>query len=76
MDRIALGVSFVVALRNERHGRGASRVRLTGSSDLWSACTARAADMPITTRNAEHFERVPGVEVEVVPYATQDFVRY
>jgi len=37
--------------------------RLIGTNDLWIACTARAAGVPIVTRNVEHFERVPGLEV-------------
>lgn len=37
--------------------------RLIGTNDLWIACTAKAAGVPIATRNAEHFERVPGLEV-------------
>jgi predicted nucleic acid-binding protein len=37
--------------------------RLIGTNDLWIACTARAADVPIATRNVEHFERVAGLEV-------------
>lgn len=42
--------------------------RLIGSNDLWIACTARAAAVPIATSTAEHFERVPGLDV--VRYAT------
>jgi predicted nucleic acid-binding protein len=38
--------------------------RLIGSNDLWIAATALAYKMPIVTRNAEHFRRVPGLEVE------------
>jgi tRNA(fMet)-specific endonuclease VapC len=37
--------------------------RLIGSNDLWIACTARAADLPIVTRNVVEFRRVPGLEV-------------
>lgn len=37
--------------------------RLIGSNDLWIACTAKTAGVPIATRNVEHFERVPGLEV-------------
>ena len=43
------------------------RGRLIGSNDLWIACTARAAELPILTRNADEFRRVPGLQV--VEYA-------
>ena len=38
--------------------------RLIGSNDLWIAATALAYKMPVVTRNAEHFRRVPGLDVE------------
>lgn len=41
---------------------------LIGSNDLWIACTAKAAGLPIVTRNTEHFARVPGLVV--VDYAS------
>lgn len=44
------------------------RGRLIGTNDLWIACIARAADLPIITRNPEEFRRVAGLEV--VKYAT------
>lgn len=37
--------------------------RLIGTNDLWIACTARAAGVPIVTRNADHFGRVPDLDV-------------
>jgi predicted nucleic acid-binding protein len=40
--------------------------KLIGANDLWIACTAKAAAVPIVTRNAEHFRRVP--ELDVVSY--------
>lgn len=40
---------------------------LIGSNDLWIACTARAANLPIVTRNVEHFRRV--FDLVVVGYA-------
>jgi len=36
---------------------------LIGTNDLWIAATALANDIPIVTRNEEHFRRVPGVTV-------------
>lgn len=38
--------------------------QLIGANDLWIAATGLAYDMPVVTRNAIHFERVPGLEVE------------
>ncbi|HUF48270.1 MAG TPA: type II toxin-antitoxin system VapC family toxin [Vicinamibacterales bacterium] len=38
--------------------------RLIGGNDLWIAATALAYGMPVVTRNAEHYRRVPGLEVE------------
>lgn len=32
--------------------------RLIGTNDLWIACTAKAAGLPIVTRNVEHFKRI------------------
>lgn len=40
--------------------------RLIGSNDLWIAATGLAYHMPVVTRDADHFRRVPGLEVE--PY--------
>jgi predicted nucleic acid-binding protein len=37
--------------------------RLIGTNDLWIACTAKAAALPIVTRDTAHFQRVPGLEV-------------
>lgn len=37
---------------------------LIGTNDLWIAATALAYDLPVLTRNVEHFTRVPGVEVQ------------
>ena len=38
--------------------------RLIGANDLWIAATGLAYRMPVVTRNAEHYRRVPGLEVE------------
>ncbi len=35
-----------------------------GTNDLWIAATALAYDMPVVTRNVDHFRRVPGLEVK------------
>lgn len=37
---------------------------LIGTNDLWIAATALAYDLPVLTRNVEHFTRVPGVDVQ------------
>jgi tRNA(fMet)-specific endonuclease VapC len=51
-----------------QYGRAYRHLRdngtLIGSNDLWIAATALAYDMPVVTRNAEHFRPVPGLEVE------------
>jgi|TARA_B100001971_G_scaffold214271_1_gene250800 tRNA(fMet)-specific endonuclease VapC len=38
--------------------------RLIGGNDLWIAATGLAYDMPVVTRNAAHYRRVPGLDVE------------
>lgn len=38
--------------------------RLIGGNDLWIAATGLAYKMPVLTRDAEHYRRVPGLEVE------------
>jgi len=38
--------------------------RLIGGNDLWIAATALAHQMPVVTRNVEHYRRVPGLLVE------------
>ena len=42
------------------------RNRLIGPNDLWIAATALSLGLPLLTRNADEFERVP--ELEVVDY--------
>ena len=37
--------------------------RLIGTNDLWIACTARAARLPLLTRNVSEFRRVSSLEV-------------
>ena len=39
------------------------RGELIAANDLWIAATALAYGMPVVTRNAAHYERVPGLEV-------------
>lgn len=36
---------------------------LIGGNDLWIAATALAHDLPVVTRDIEHYRRVPGLEV-------------
>jgi tRNA(fMet)-specific endonuclease VapC len=45
-----------------------ARGKLIGTNDLWIACTAKTANLPLVTRNADHFKRVSGLVV--VDYAT------
>jgi len=45
--------------------------KLIGTNDLWIGCTAQAANLPLITRNAAHFSRIPGLQV--VAYAAQRF---
>ncbi len=35
--------------------------QLIGANDLWIAATALAYDLPVVTRNDEHYRRVPGL---------------
>ena len=57
-------VDLGVALLYSRISRGL-RVsgEAIGSNDTWIAATALAHEVPLLSRNAEHFERVPGLEV-------------
>lgn len=48
--------------RITRHLRGIGQ--LIGANDLWIAATAIAHRMPVVTRDAAHFRRVPHLEVE------------
>lgn len=48
--------------RINRHLRGTGQ--LIGANDLWIAATALANHMPVVTRDAAHFKRVPHLEVE------------
>lgn len=51
-----------------QYGRAARHLHDTGAmigaNDLWIAATGLAYGMPVVTRNAAHFRRVPGLEVE------------
>ena len=44
-----------------RQLRGAGR--LIGANDLWIGCTAMTANLPLATRNADEFRRIPGLAV-------------
>lgn len=37
--------------------------RLIGGNDLWIGAAGLAYGMPVVTRNAEHFQRIPRLEV-------------
>lgn len=37
--------------------------QLIATNDLWIAATALSAEMPLVTRNTEHFSRIPGLEI-------------
>lgn len=47
----------VLYAETARHLR--RRGQLIGSNDLWIGCSARVAGVPIVTRNADHFRRIP-----------------
>jgi len=51
-----------------QYGRAYRHLRdngsLIGANDLWIAATGLAYEMPVVTRNVDHFRRVPGLEVE------------
>jgi len=49
---------YAMAAREMRAGG-----RLAGSNDLWIACSALEAGLPLVTRNAQHFARLKGLEV-------------
>jgi predicted nucleic acid-binding protein len=36
---------------------------LIGANDLWIAAAGLAHGLPVVTRNAQHYSRVPGLEV-------------
>lgn len=42
---------------------------LIGANDLWIGCTALVTNLPLLTRNAEHFSRISGLQV--VAYSTR-----
>jgi predicted nucleic acid-binding protein len=44
-----------------------SRGERIGAHDLWIAATALAHDFGVATRNAAHFDRVPGLRVVPTP---------
>ena len=50
-----------------RASRISRRLRRTGSAigdhDLWIAATAIENSIPLVTRNARHFRRIPGLEI-------------
>jgi tRNA(fMet)-specific endonuclease VapC len=41
--------------------------KLIGANDLWIAATAIANEIPVLTRNQEHYRRVPGLVVVGYP---------
>ena len=49
------------------YGRAARYLRENGSmiggNDLWTAAAAVAHNVPVVTRNARHYRRVPGLEI-------------
>ena len=46
-------------ITRELRGQG----RLIGTNDLWIAATSLRRQLPVVTANAEHFERVEGLQV-------------
>jgi tRNA(fMet)-specific endonuclease VapC len=57
---VTAGVARIYAAA-ARHLRAAGK--LIGANDLWIASTAMASGLPLVTRNAVEFRRVPGLEV-------------
>ena len=52
-DALVLETTFLIDLERE----------LARGKDLWIAATAVAHDVPVVTRNARYYRRVPGLEV-------------
>ena len=44
---------------------------LIGANDLWIAAAGLAYGVPVVTRNAEHFVRVPGLRVQSYPEGSE-----
>lgn len=54
----------LVAWEASRISRGLGRAGLPiGDNDIWVAASALAYRLPLVSRNARHFARVPGLEV-------------
>jgi tRNA(fMet)-specific endonuclease VapC len=53
----------VARVHSEVWAELAARGELIGAHDLWIAATALAHDLGVATRNAAHFQRVPGLRV-------------
>jgi tRNA(fMet)-specific endonuclease VapC len=71
-ERVLAGIeSIPITLDVARvHAEVGARLQARGASigahDLWIAATALTHDLVVATRNADHFERVSGLEVLAV----------
>jgi len=54
----AVGAIYAAVVRKLRAQGG-----LIGTNDLWIAATAMGEQLPLVTRNTDHFTRVEGLQV-------------
>jgi len=57
VTRDIAGIYAEIAAALRRQGR------IIGTNDLWIAATALHRDLPLVSRNLDHFARVPGIQL-------------